>query len=201
MAEPVQYSWQQLPGETDKAYEAFAVYRNLEPNERSLSRVTSELAKSIPLVKRWSSQWQWVERARDWDHYQELRILEARIQEKQQMDERHLKIIRAARNKAVEALTNMDAETLAKNACELRHWIVEFVKLERLIMGEPESIEERREKVEIKASIVEQIMEYAPVFQELIDEGAITLGPGNAGALVAPEGEDEVFTYDEPDDE
>jgi hypothetical protein len=37
MAEPIQHSWQQLPSETDKAYEAFAIYRNLEPRERSLS--------------------------------------------------------------------------------------------------------------------------------------------------------------------
>jgi hypothetical protein len=85
----------------------------------------------------------------------------------------------------------MDSEALAKNAFELRNWIIEFVKLERLVLGEPESIEERREKVEIKASIEQQIKEYAPVFQELIDEGAITLGPRNAGALVAPEDEED----------
>jgi hypothetical protein len=206
MAKPQQHAWQQLPRETDKAYEAFVVYRNLEPRERSLSRVSSELAKSVPLIKRWSSQWEWVERARDWDNYQEMRRLEKRIEEKQQMDERHLKIIRAARNKAVEALTNMDTETLAKNAFELRNWISEFIKLERLVLGEPESIEERREKVEIKASIEEQIKEYAPVFQELLDEGAIRLD--GQPALLAGEnqdegedGEDEILTCDEPDDE
>jgi hypothetical protein len=192
MAHPIQHAWQQLPGETDKAYQAFVVYRNLEPKERSLSRVVSELGKSIPLIKRWSSRWSWVERARECDNYQEMRRLEKRIEEKQKMDEDHLKIIRAERNKAVEALTNMDTETLANNALELRNWITEIIKLERLIMGEPESIEERQEKAEITASIEEKIKEYAPVFQELMDEGAITLGPdGNGGGLVAPEDDEE----------
>jgi hypothetical protein len=42
MAEPQQYAWQQLPGETDKAFRVFIVFRNLEPEERSLTRVVSE---------------------------------------------------------------------------------------------------------------------------------------------------------------
>ena len=57
-------------------------------------------------MKRWSSQWSWVERAREWDNHQELRRLEKRVEEKQRMDEQHLKIIRAARNKGVQALTD-----------------------------------------------------------------------------------------------
>ena len=56
--------------ETDKAYQAFVTYRNLDPRERSLSRVVSEWGKSRGLIERWSSQWSWVERAREWDNYQ-----------------------------------------------------------------------------------------------------------------------------------
>jgi hypothetical protein len=198
MAEPVQHPWQQLPGETDKAYQAFVVYRNLEPDERSLARVGSELVKSRTLLSRWSAKWSWVERARAWDNYQEVRRLEKRIQEKQAMDEEHLKIVRHARKFAVAALTKSDPDTLLNNVQELRMWITELIKFERLIMGEPESIEERRTKVEIHASIEERIKEYAPVFQELIDEGAIRLeGQESIDALVgAAEPED-----DEEEDE
>jgi hypothetical protein len=185
MAEPVQHAWQQLPGESIKAYQAFVVYRNLDPMERSLQRVVSECNKSISLIGRWSARWSWVERAQARDDFQELRRLEARIQEKQRMDEQHLKIIRAMRSKALEALAQMTPEDLAKNAYELRNWIVDFIKLERLIVGEPESIEERREKIEIHASIEEQIKEYAPVFQELLDEGLITLD-GHPHAAIGP---------------
>ncbi len=200
MAEPVQYAWQQLPGETDKAYQAFVVYRNLEPKERTLSRVSSELAKSIPLVKRWSSRWDWVERVRVWDDYQEMRRLEARIAEKQRLDEQHLKIIRAMRTKALEALAQMDVADLAKNMYELRNWITDFIKCERLVMGEPETIEGRREKIELQATIEERIKSYAPVFQELLDEGAIRLD-GYHDQPKRENGEDEIVTYVGPDDE
>ena len=64
MDKPQQYAWQQLPRETDKAYHAFATFRNLEPRDRSLARVVSELGKSRGLMERWSSRWSWVEGAR-----------------------------------------------------------------------------------------------------------------------------------------
>jgi hypothetical protein len=76
----------------------------------------------------------------------------------------------------------------------------------KLAPSEAESIEERRERIEIHASIEERLKEYVPVFQELLDEGAIRLD--GQPALLAGEnrdkgenGEDEMLTYDEPDDE
>ncbi len=83
----------------------------------------------------------------------------------------------------------MDPQDLAKNMYELRNWITEVIKLERLVMGEPESVEERREKIQIHASIEEQIREYAPVFQELLDEGVITLD-GHPRAAIGSSGDD-----------
>ncbi len=198
MAKPQQYAWQQLPRETDKAYQAFVTYRNLEPKERSLTRVSSELAKSIPLVKRWSSRWDWVERVREWDDYLQMRLLEGRIEERQRMDEEHLALIRGARSKAIKALADMKPEQLATNLVELRHWITELIRYERLIMGEPETIEARREEIEAQATIEERIKEYAPVLQELLDEGVISLN-GHHDQPKRESGEDEVFPCDVPD--
>jgi hypothetical protein len=192
VAQPVQHPFHQLPGESIKAYQAFVVYRNLDPKERSLQRVGSELVKSRQLLSRWSAKWGWVERTEAWDNFQEIKRLEKRIEEKQKMDEQHLKIVRAMRSKIIEALTKADPEVLAVDMREMRSWIRDFIKLERLIMGEPESIEERREKIEIHASIEEQIKEYAPVFQELIDEGIITLdGHPRAQIGAASDADDE----------
>jgi hypothetical protein len=84
------------PGETDKTYQAFLTYRNLEPPFRSITRVVSELNKSRKLFGRWSSQWDWVERAAAWDEEQEIRLLAARVESKK-MDEEHLRIVRSAR--------------------------------------------------------------------------------------------------------
>ena len=165
MAEPQQYAWQQLPHETDKAYQAFVVYRNLDPKERSLSRVVSELGKSRALIERWSAGWSWVERARAWDAHQEMRRLEKLIEAKQKMDEEHLRIIRGARSKAIKALAEMNPEELATNLTELRHWILDLIRYERLILGEPESIEERSEKIAVQATIEERLKAYAPICQ------------------------------------
>jgi hypothetical protein len=131
MAEPRQYAWRQLPGESIKAYRAFLVYRNTEIKERSLQRVGSELGKSRGLIERWSSRWDWLERARLWDEYEELRILEGRIEEERRMDEEHLRITRGARSKAIKALADMKPEQLASNPSELRHWITELIRYER----------------------------------------------------------------------
>jgi hypothetical protein len=177
MAYIKQHSWQQQPGESPKAFQAFVIYRNLELKERSLQKVGAELGKSRCLIERWSSRWGWVERAAEWDDYQEMRRLETRIQERQKMDEAHLRAIRAARSKAIRALVEMDPSQLARNPGELRRWVTELMCLERLIMGEPEPIEKRREKIEIRQTIEERLKAYAHVYQELIDEGAIRLDP------------------------
>jgi hypothetical protein len=196
MATSEQYTWQQQPNESIKAFQAFVVYRNLETNERSLQRVSSELAKSLPLIKRWSARHDWIERVALWDDYQELRRLEARIEARRKMDERHLKIISAAMTKVVEAVQQTDPAELAKNFSQQMTWLSELIRLERLIRGEPESSEERRDKIRVKSTTHEELRVYLPIFQELLDEGAITLD-----AVGIPQGLDSREGSVEGDDE
>jgi uncharacterized protein YigA (DUF484 family) len=129
--------------------------------------------------------------ARAWDDYQEMRRLEKRIEEKQKMDEEHLRIIRDARSRAIEALAEMDPEQLATNHFELRHWITELIHYESLIMGEPETIE-------VQAMIVERLEQHALMSQELLDEGAIRLN-AHHDQPKRENGEYGVLAYDEPD--
>lgn len=58
--------WDRQPGETSKAYEAFAIYRDLG-SSRSVRLVSEQLAKTQTVIKRWSSKYEWVERAAAWD--------------------------------------------------------------------------------------------------------------------------------------
>ncbi len=53
--------FEQLPNESNKAFAAFAVYLSLGP-ERSLAAVAQKLAKSKPLLKRWSAKYDWASR-------------------------------------------------------------------------------------------------------------------------------------------
>ena len=53
--------FEQQPGESDKAFAAFAEYLNLGP-QRSTAAVATKLAKSDQLIRRWSARWQWTDR-------------------------------------------------------------------------------------------------------------------------------------------
>ena len=53
-------------GESQKAFAAYCEYRDMGA-ERSIERVSQKLAKSLPFLKRWSSHWGWVGRARGYD--------------------------------------------------------------------------------------------------------------------------------------
>ena len=58
--------WQRQKRESQKAYEAFVVYRTLG-KVRSLDATAREMGKSRTLMERWSSKWSWVKRAEAWD--------------------------------------------------------------------------------------------------------------------------------------
>ncbi len=68
------HPWDREPNESAKAYAAFVVYRDMGL-ERSIQKVAQKCAKSCSLLKRWSSDYAWVDRAWDYDrHLQELRL-------------------------------------------------------------------------------------------------------------------------------
>lgn len=59
-------SWNRLENESDAAFEAFKIY--LELDERSYAKVGQKLGKSKTLIDRWGKQYDWQERARDFDN-------------------------------------------------------------------------------------------------------------------------------------
>ncbi len=54
-------AWSRQEGESARAFEAFALYRDMGP-ERSLAKVGRGLGKSRGLMERWSSAHDWVDR-------------------------------------------------------------------------------------------------------------------------------------------
>ena len=59
-------AWERQPRESAQAYQAFSIYRDLG-EERALRAVAAQLGKSRALIERWSRNWNWVERARQYD--------------------------------------------------------------------------------------------------------------------------------------
>lgn len=78
--DPQQELWLRQPDESEEAYEAFSLYRDLGM-ERSQVRVADQLGKSTTLINRWGSQWSWVVRARAWDNEQDRLTLERNARE------------------------------------------------------------------------------------------------------------------------
>jgi hypothetical protein len=66
--------WTKQDDETQRAYEVFCVYRDMGPSRRLIDAhdaVYGEGAGNIRLLQRWSSQYDWVERAEAYDQYLE----------------------------------------------------------------------------------------------------------------------------------
>lgn len=79
-SEPIVFSWERLPDETPRAYEAFLTYlgNEVRPGIRSLAQVGEVLGCSTPNLSRWVKRFKWVERASDYDTWKRQRDDEAR---------------------------------------------------------------------------------------------------------------------------
>ena len=58
--------WDRQPGETSKAYRAFALYRDKQA-DRTFEFVARELRCSGANIRRWAKQWDWTGRVRAYD--------------------------------------------------------------------------------------------------------------------------------------
>jgi hypothetical protein len=58
------------PHEPGTSFAGFVLYREMPSAKRSLREVACRLGKSSSLIERYSSRWDWVERARAWDREQ-----------------------------------------------------------------------------------------------------------------------------------
>lgn len=121
--------WERQKGESPQAYEAFTSYRNMGP-ARSLRAVNQELSKSYTIIARWSSSWNWVERARAWDNNLEKAAKREAEKKVKEMTDRHIRIAMQLQKKALEELDALDTGALQPK--EILSFIKEAANLERL---------------------------------------------------------------------
>lgn len=119
--------WRQQPKETDVAYGAFVIYRDLKPTERSASRVRSEYGRSERLIERWRSTWFWVERARAYDAHLDEQHRKELLLERAKMGERQ-----AAEAQVIQRVLFAPARALAVKLADL----IDREELDRLTIGE-----------------------------------------------------------------
>ena len=132
--------WERLPSESSKAYAAFCIYRDMGP-ERSIEKVQEKVGKKSGYLRhlyRWSSKYNWFERAKAYDDYIERKKREEKERAILEMAERHAKEAVALQQKALERLRSLDPDELSPR--DVLNYLVEAIKLERLSRGEPTEI-------------------------------------------------------------
>ena len=100
--------WERQAGESYSAYEAFRVYLD----KRNLREVAAALSKNQSLIKRWSSQNNWRERADAWDNEISRQAIEKAATDFAAMVERQISIGRMFQAKAANAIQQMDLTDL-----------------------------------------------------------------------------------------
>lgn len=110
--EPDIAPWEQQPRESAKAFEAFAIYRDMGV-ERSVRKVTQRLNKSLTLIGKWSSRYNWPERARAYDRDLDRQAHAQAVRDVRSMTNRHIRIAMQLQAKALEALEQLNVATLS----------------------------------------------------------------------------------------
>jgi hypothetical protein len=132
-------TWLRLRNETGKAYQAFELYRSMEPEVRNLSRVARALKKSVPVINVWSQAWAWEERATAWDRYQARKNLEAAAEaeakEVAAMKRRHIRQALRMQEKSLLGLQALDPTTM--NAHHIARLMRDAVWIERVSRNVP----------------------------------------------------------------
>lgn len=139
MPEWTDKAWERQAGESEKAFEAFTVYRDMG-EERTFTAVCRKLGKSRTLIDRWNKRWNWRERARAYDNDMERAARAKAVKDRQAMTERHIGIAALLQKKAVEALKALESDDLSSR--EIREYIKLGTDLERLNRELPEDAKE-----------------------------------------------------------
>ena len=187
--------WEQLPGESSKAYAAFCLYRDQGLN-RSIE-ATSRLyhGHAAPLegqtaigrrrgasgqIRRWAQRWNWSARARAWDQELQRVNWSKQVEASAEMAERHAKEALLLQNKAVERLRLLQPQELGPR--EILSYLVEAAKLERLARGEPtERVAEELHLADVKELTDDELARIVASRRGLSS-------PGGGGAAAEKEG-------------
>lgn len=121
--------WERQPKESPQAYEAFAAYRDMPPDERSYRALAARLGKSATLIGRWGSTHAWQERAAAYDRDQEERWQRQQYAARRKAAERHARTAQLAQSKAAQALLELETHRLSPTELT-RLWDV-AVRIER----------------------------------------------------------------------
>ena len=140
--------YNRLPGETDKAYHAFEVYRDAG-GKRGITATADAIGSHKGLVSKWSKKYNWRERVRAWDNRVITAKMEGILAEVKTMQSRQTALATGLQTVAAQEIDKLIK--LSKESPDMiitPEAIVKLVKtgadLERLVAGVPNQIIEER---------------------------------------------------------
>jgi len=154
------------PGEPDKAWQAFVFYRNLE-GKRSQSAASVLYQKTYggkggKSLRDWyaklSTRYQWRKRVEAWDRVLDRRVREQRIYAREEMQRRHIELAKSmqgigalgARQLYNELKNRVAGGAMILKPSEIAALMDSGTKLERLNMGEPDTIQEKHHVFDVE---------------------------------------------------
>lgn len=129
MAQWTDKPWERQKGESEKAFEAFSIYRDMGA-ERTITAVVKRLGKSRNLIDRWKDRWEWKERVRLFDNDLEKQARNKAVKDRKAMVDRQIKIAMQVQKKALEALDKLSVEDMSPK--DIKEYIKMATELERL---------------------------------------------------------------------
>lgn len=133
--------WERQVGESGKAFEAFAIYRDM--SNRSCRKVAEQLGKSNGLIERWSRNHDWQKRVAAWDAEQDRIARQSQIDEIKKMRRRHADLASAMLVKAARALQRIPEDEI--KAGDVSRMVDTAAKLERISRGDAGEVVEERD--------------------------------------------------------
>ena len=134
--------WERQKGETSRAFEAFAVYRDMGAG-RSINKTAQKLSKNRTTIADWSTKYEWVKRVAAWDAEQDRIARQNQIDEIKKMRKRHTDLASAMLVKAARALQRIPEDEI--KATDVSRMVETASKLERISRGDAGDVIEERD--------------------------------------------------------
>lgn len=175
-------AWEKLPKESWKAFEAFALYRDLGVT-RSIAKVAKLLGKSESLLGRWSANHRWGDRVSAYETRLARMRLDADESEVEQMRRRELAMSGLAAAIAMRRLSGdserPDVTPLHPNQLEpgdVARFMETSVRIGRLATGQPTDV--------IKGGLAIAPVEAQRIVRAIVDLALNRLPPGEHEAFI-----------------
>lgn len=123
--------WEKQEKENSKAFNAFRIYRDMPPHERTLQRTCDKLGRKWgsyhTQLEKWSSENNWIKRCEEWDAYRDRHTERQRLNEAKEMRENLAKFARGLLSKGAQRMLQMKEEDIP--AMALSKWMLDSLKV------------------------------------------------------------------------